>query len=277
MAKDVRRSTIAGSWYPGSPERLGETVDRLLANAGPGQIKGELVGLIAPHAGYQYSGQVAAYAYVELRGREYEKVVLLAPSHRVYVGEFAVTTYAYYETPLGLVPVDGDLVAQLEAQVSLNRTDENLEHALEIQLPFLQRTLQRMAGEFSLLPILMGAQSWDSCQELSQGLAKVLPGQNALLVASTDLSHFYDYNTAVRLDKAVLSHIEAFDPEGLSRDLEARKCEACGGGPVLATMLAARALGADKAKVLEYKNSGDVTGDKFRVVGYAAGVVYKTK
>jgi AmmeMemoRadiSam system protein B len=272
MAKDVRHSTIAGSWYPGSPERLGETVDKFLANAGKGQIKGELVALIAPHAGYQYSGQVAAYAYVELQGREYDKVALLAPSHRVYVGEFAVTSYAFYETPLGLVPVDRDLVAQLEAQVPLNITDENLEHALEIQLPFLQRTL----GEFSLLPILMGEQSWASCQRLGQGLAKVLLGQKALLVASTDLSHFYDYNTALRLDKVVLSHIEAFDPEGLSQDLAADRCEACGAGPVLATMLAARALGADKAKVLEYKNSGDVTGDKYRVVGYAAGVVYKT-
>ncbi len=273
MAKDVRRSTIAGSWYPGSPERLGETVDRFLTNAGPGQIKGELVGLIAPHAGYQYSGQVAAYAYVELQDREYEKVALLAPSHRVYVGEFAVTSYAYYETPLGLVPVDGDLVAQLEVQIPLNKTDENLEHSLEIQLPFLQRTL----GEFSLLPILMGGQSWSSCQVLSQGLAQVLPGQNALLVASTDLSHFYDYRTAVELDKKALARIEAFDPEGLSQDLEAQRCEACGGGPVMTMMLAARALGADKAKVLEYKNSGDVTGDKYRVVGYAAGVVYKTK
>lgn len=273
MAKDVRRSTIAGSWYPGSPERLGETVDSFLADAGSGQIKGELVGLIAPHAGYQYSGQVAAYAYVELRGREYEKVVLLAPSHRAYVGEFAVSSYAYYETPLGLVPVDSNLVAQLEAQVPLNKTDENLEHALEIQLPFLQRTL----GEFSLLPILMGGQSWSSCQRLSEGLAKVLPGQNALLVASTDLSHFYDYRTAVELDKITLAYIEAFDPEGLSQDLAAQRCEACGGGPVVAMMLAAKALGADKAKVLEYKNSGDVTGDKYRVVGYAAGVAYKTK
>jgi AmmeMemoRadiSam system protein B len=122
----------------------------------------------------------------------------------------------------------------------------------------------------------MGGQSWASCQKLSEGLAKVLPGQKALLVASTDLSHFYDYNTALRLDKVMLSHIEAFDPEGLSQDLAADRCEACGAGPVLATMLAARALGADKAKVLEYKNSGDVTGDKYRVVGYAAGVVYKT-
>jgi len=213
MAKDVRRSTIAGSWYPGSPERLGETVDRFLAHAGSGQIKGELLGLIAPHAGYQYSGQVAAYAYVELRGKEYDKVVLLAPSHRVYVGEFAVTTYAYYETPLGLVPVDSDLVAQLEVQIPLNKTDENLEHALEIQLPFLQRTL----GEFSLLPILMGGQSWASCQELSEGLAKVLPGKNALLVASTDLSHFYDYRTAVELDKKVLARIGADRFSGESR------------------------------------------------------------
>jgi len=277
MAKDVRRSTIAGSWYPGSPERLGETVDRFLANAGSGQIEGEIIALIVPHAGYQYSGQVAAYAYVELRGREYDKVVILAPSHRVYVGEFAVTSYAYYETPLGLVLVDGDLVAQLEAQVPLNKTDENLEHALEIQLPFLQRTLQRMAGEFSLLPILMGGQSWSSCQRLSEGLAKVLPGQNALLVASTDLSHFHDYRTAVKMDKIVLARIEAFDPKGLNDDLVAQRCEACGAGPVLATMLAARALGANKAKVLEYKNSGDVTGDMFRVVGYAAGVAYKTK
>ncbi len=271
MKGNVRRSTIAGSWYPGSPERLAEMVDRFLADAGGGRVKGELVGLIAPHAGYQYSGQVAAHAYAELKGRDFDSAVVIAPSHRAYVGEFAVTSYSYYETPLGLVPVDGELVAQLSGLIEISRTDENLEHSLEIQLPFLQRTL----GEFALLPIVMGEQSLASAQSLSAALAQVMAGRKALLVASTDLSHFYDYRTAVDLDKKVISRIDAFDPEGLAQDLASHKCEACGGGPVVAAMLAARQLGADKAQVLEYKNSGDITGDMFRVVGYAAAALYK--
>jgi len=269
--RDIRRSVIAGSWYPGTKAELARTVDGFLANAKKEELGGELMGLIAPHAGYVYSGQVAAYAYKQLEGLDFPIVAIVSPVHRMFVGRYAVTAKRYYETPLGLVEVDGELVDALDEAVGLNRVERDDEHSLEIQLPFLQRVL----GRFKLLPVMMGDQSLPACRALGEALAGVLRGKRALLVASTDLSHFHPYDTAVRLDRVVLDHIEKFDPEGLALDLERGRCEACGGGPVIAVMLAAKALGANRARVLKYANSGDVTGDRWQVVGYVAGAIYK--
>jgi len=269
--RDIRRSVIAGTWYPGTKAELGRMLDGFLANAKKEELGGELMGLIAPHAGYVYSGQVAAYAYKQLEGLDFPTVAIVSPVHRMFVGRYAVTAKRYYETPLGLVEVDGELVDALDEAVGLNRVERDDEHSLEIQLPFLQRVL----GRFKLLPVMMGDQSLPACRALGEALAGVLRGKRALLVASTDLSHFHPYDTAVRLDRVVLDHIEKFDPEGLALDLERGRCEACGGGPVIAVMLAAKALGANRARVLKYANSGDVTGDRGQVVGYAAGAIYR--
>ena len=269
--RDIRRSVIAGSWYPGTKAELGRMLDGFLANVKKEELGGELMGLIAPHAGYVYSGQVAAYAYKQLEGLDFPIVAVVSPVHRMFVGRYAVTAKRYYETPLGLVEVDGELVDALDEVVGLNRVERDDEHSLEIQLPFLQRVLDR----FKLLPVMMGDQSLPACRALGEALAGVLRGRRALLVASTDLSHFHPYDTAVRLDRVVLDHIEKFDPEGLALDLERGRCEACGGGPVIAVMLAAKALGANRARVLKYANSGDVTGDRWQVVGYVAGAIYK--
>jgi len=269
--RDIRRSVIAGSWYPGTKAELGRMLDGFLANVKKEELGGELMGLIAPHAGYVYSGQVAAYAYKQLEGLDFPIVAIVSPVHRMFVGRYAVTAKRYYETPLGLVEVDGELVDALDEAVGLNRVERDDEHSLEIQLPFLQRVL----GRFKLLPVMMGDQSLPACRALGEALAGVLRGRRALLVASTDLSHFHPYDTAVRLDRVVLDHIEKFDPEGLALDLERGRCEACGGGPVIAVMLAAKALGANRARVLKYANSGDVTGDRWQVVGYVAGALYK--
>ncbi len=271
--KNVRPSVIAGTWYPGTRGELERTIDGFLANVENGRVDGELIGLISPHAGYIYSGQVAAYAYKQLQGLSFDTVAVISPVHRMYVGRFAVTDKAYYETPLGLIEINAELVEAVDRQVDLNQVRRDEEHSLEIQLPFLQRVL----GEFKLTPIMMGDHSLASCQALAQALAQALDGQKALLVASTDLSHYHDYDTAVRLDRIVLDYIEAYDPEGLAQALERGRCEACGGGPVVAAMLAAKALGADKAQVLRYANSGDVTGDRWRVVGYAAGALYRMR
>ena len=269
--RDIRRSVIAGTWYPGTKAELGRMLDGFLDNAKKEELGGELMGLIAPHAGYVYSGQVAAYAYKQLEGLDFPIVAIVSPVHRMFVGRYAVTAKRYYETPLGLVEVDGELVDALDEAVGLNRVERDDEHSLEIQLPFLQRVL----GRFKLLPVMMGDQSLPACRALGEALAGVLRGKRALLVASTDLSHFHPYDTAVRLDRVVLDHIEKFDPEGLALDLERGRCEACGGGPVIAVMLAAKALGANRARVLKYANSGDVTGDRWQVVGYMAGAIYK--
>lgn len=269
--KRVRHSVIAGSWYPGTEGQLRKTVQGYLDDVEKEELDGELVGLISPHAGYIYSGQVAAYAYKQLDGVSYDAVAIISPVHRMFVGRFAVTSAAAYETPLGLVEVDVDLIEAMNKEIDLTRVAQDNEHSLEIQLPFLQVVL----GEFKLLPIMMGDQGLSSCQKLGTALAKILKGKNVLLLASTDLSHFHNYDAAVRLDEIVLERVGAYDPEGLVSDLERGKCEACGGGPVIAVMLAAQKLGANRAKVLKYMNSGDVTGDRSQVVGYMAAALYR--
>ena len=286
----IRHSVIAGSWYPGDKKQLQAMIEEFLRNVPLQQLQGELIGLIAPHAGYMYSGQVAAYAYAQLRGKSFSRVVIVSPVHRMYPGRFAVTDKAYYETPLGLVRVDAELVQAVERHVTLRRVSQDMEHSLEIQLPFLQYLL----GDFALTPIMMGEQDWDSAVELGRALAEAIAqasgvsgadgqgvsappaNKGALLVASTDLSHFHRYDVAVQLDRIVLDHITAYDPEGLARDLAMQRAEACGGGPVMAVMVAAKRLGANRAVLLKYMNSGDVTGDRSSVVGYAAVALLRT-
>ncbi len=264
--KDMRRSVIAGSWYPGDPGQLRSMIQGFLDKVAPQALDGELLGLVAPHAGYVYSGQVAAYAYALLAGRSFSRVLIVSPVHRMYPGRFAVTDKSGYETPLGSVSVDIEFVQAIERKVRLNRVAQDMEHSLEIQLPFLQHLL----GDFRLTPIMMGEQDWESSAELGKAMAEAIGKERALLVASTDLSHFHRYSEAVRLDGLVLDRIAALDPEGLAAILANQEAEACGGGPVAAVMVAARALGANRATVLKYMNSGDVTGDHREVVGYAA-------
>jgi len=274
-ASSVRHSAIAGSWYPGDARQLEAMIEGFLSEVPEQPLQGELVGLVAPHAGYVYSGQVAAYAYAQLRERAFSRVVVVSPMHRVYSGRFAVTNKAYYETPLGLVPVDQDMVRSIERHVRLNRTSSDMEHSLEIQLPFLQHIL----GDLRLTPIMMGDQDWSSITALGQALYESIAGSGngqVLLVASTDLSHFHPYDVARQLDRRVIDHITAYDPEGLASALARHECEACGGGPVAAVMVAAQHLGANHAVLLQYMNSGDVTGDRSSVVGYASAALLRS-
>jgi hypothetical protein len=271
----IRESVIAGSWYPGDPARLTRDITGYLERAPAAQIEGDLVALIVPHAGYMYSGPVAAYAYKLLEGREYDVVVIVAPSHRAYFKGSSVYPEGGYRTPLGVVPVAEEITTELMDASSLVthvRQAHSQEHSLEIQLPFLQVILK----EFRLVPIVMGAQDYHTSEELARVLAGVAKGKKCLLVASTDLSHFHPYARAVELDKAVLDKVKDFDPRGLSAELEKGRCEMCGGGPTMSVMLAARALGADRSTVLHYANSGDVTGDHSSVVGYMAAALYRS-
>lgn len=272
----VRPALYAGTWYPGTPEALGRAVDRYVDQARVEPLPGELVAVVVPHAGYIYSGPVAGYAYRALQeaGASLDTVVLVGPSHRYYLDGYGITAVEAYETPLGQVPLDADLIAALAGELGmLMLLSRDEEHSLEIQLPFLQRVL----GDFRLVPIMMGDQSWEACQELGQALGRVLKGRSALLVASTDLSHYHDYGRAVALDRLVLERVAAFDPKGLVDLLQRGRAEACGGGPLAAAMLAAKALGADQARVLHYANSGDITGDRSHVVGYMAAALCKGK
>lgn len=268
-SRTIRRSVIAGQWYPGEPRQLRAMLDGFLASVETAPLEGQLVGLIVPHAGYVYSGQVAAYAYAQLKGRKFDRVVVVSPVHRLYLGTLATTEKAYYETPLGLVPVDREMVEALSVRQHINRVSEDMEHSLEIQLPFLQHTL----GEFALTPIMMGDQDKQSATELGMALAEIIGTQPVLLVASTDLSHFHPYNAAVHLDQEIVRHIVAIDAKGLAGAIETGDGEACGAGPVMAVLVAALKLKASSAVLLKYMNSGDVTGDRSSVVGYAAAAL----
>lgn len=271
MKSNVRCSVLAGSWYPGQPQVLKADIETYFRNVPDREIPGRIIGIVAPHAGYVYSGQVAAHAYRLVRGASYEKVIVISPSHRVRFEGVSIWTGEGYETPLGIVPVDRELaeaLLQAEGPVAEIPAAHAGEHALEIQLPFLQVAL----GEFSFVPLVMGAQGGRTCRQLADAIALAVGKSTTLVVGSSDLSHFHSYSEAVRLDSAAVENLKNFDPEGLLRDLARRSCEACGGGPAAVAMMAARALGADRAEFLKYANSGDVTGDRREVVGYASAV-----
>jgi MEMO1 family protein len=270
----VRPAAVAGTWYPGTDAALTSAVDRLLA--GPAQtsdsVAGDLVALIAPHAGLKYSGPVAAYAYQLLRGRTFDLAVLVGPSHFVGFEGVAVYRSGAFETPMGLVPVDGEAAGALMRAAPLVREHDAAharEHSLEMQLPFLRR----LAPELPIVPLVMGFQKDSTARALADGLVAILRGRRALLVASSDLSHYRPANVAARLDGVVLDLVSRFDADGLQAALDANPEHACGGGPVVAVMRAARQLGATGAKALHYADSGDVSGDKSSVVGYMAAAI----
>ncbi len=276
MAQEIiRESVIAGSWYPGHPDTLRKDIHHYLETAGSVTIPGELRALIVPHAGYTYSGGVAAHAYRLLQDRSFDRVVIVAPSHRAYFKGASVYTLGGYRTPFGVVPLDREIIDALLEHSSLVKSVPEAdaeEHSLEIQLPFLQVVLR----DFRLTPIIMADQSYRFCEQLAEVLCNVCRDMKVLLIASTDLSHFHSYAEARRLDQVVCDHVASFDPQALSLDLQGGKCEACGAGPMMAVMLAARGLGANGAQVLQYANSGDVAGDRSRVVGYLAAALYRS-
>jgi AmmeMemoRadiSam system protein B len=277
----IRHSVVAGSWYPGTEKSLARTIDDYLSRVDQPLIDGELFGLISPHAGYVYSGQTAAYAYHQLQGRQVDTVVLMGPSHRAWVGDYAVSAEDAYETPLGVVPLDQDLIADLAARVPVRRVRRDAEHSLEIQLPFLQRQL----GAFHLVPIMMSADDPAIAQSLATALTEIIRhraegGGRTLLVASSDMHHVEQYDEVVRRDRLVVEAIAAYDLQALTPLLMAPTCSVCGRMPILTALYAGEALGADSVKVLYHTNSGDVTGQRGPgqyTVGYMAAAIYKSQ
>jgi AmmeMemoRadiSam system protein B/AmmeMemoRadiSam system protein A len=269
----VRPPAVAGSFYPADPAELTKMVDGFLAKANQAPL--DAVALVAPHAGYEFAGQVAAYSYASLKGRKIDRVVLIAPSHYEAFRFASVYDGSAYTTPLGQVPVDRAFASKLASMSPLIKLSGlghtpgpgKMEHSVEVELPLLQRTL----GQFQLVPIVMGDQSYEMCRALGIALAKLIAGTNTLIIASSDLSHFHTYAEAVKIDHQTLKAIEDWDYLSMSRNFDQSIWEACGGGPIIAAMIASERLGASQARVLKYANSGDVpSGDKSRVVGYGA-------
>jgi AmmeMemoRadiSam system protein B len=266
---NVRKAAVAGSWYPGTASALAAAVERHLDETDR-DLDGHLVAIVAPHAGLMYSGPVAAHAYRLLRDRPVERVVLVGPSHFVGFEGAAVYAAGAFDTPLGAARIDEDCAAALMKESPIIREHPVAhvrEHSLEMQLPFVRH----LAPGAQIVPLVMGYQTAETSRALGDALADVLRSRPAtLMVASTDLSHYQDAVIAARLDAVVIDCVVRFDADALQRALDARPEHACGGGPTVAVMRAARTLGARDAVVLRYADSGDVSGDKSAVVGYLA-------
>ncbi len=278
---DTRKPAVAGLFYPASAGELTKTIAELYSEVDKTPIDGHPLALIVPHAGYPYSGQVAAKAYKLLEGRQYDTVVILSPSHTVFFKGSSVYDGDGYRTPLGVVETDKDMseaLASIHPSIDLGRRGHATgstrgEHALEVQLPFLQVVL----GSFKLVAVVMGDQETDTVRPLGEALAAVLKDTNSLMIASSDLSHFHPEKEARRLDQAVQKAVEKFDSDGLLETLESGKGEACGGSPMAAVMIAARRLGAAGVKPLGYATSGEITGDFDSVVGYLSAAIVTSK
>ena len=274
--KDVRPHSVAGTFYPLDPRILSLDIERMLDDTEKRSLKGIITALIVPHAGYAYSGLTAAHGFKLLEGKRYDTVVVISPSHREYFRGISVFNGTTYRTPLGDVPIDAQLREEIvkgDQIIESSARGHGAEHAIEVQIPFLQKVIK----DFMLLPVVVGDQRSDYCFHLGNRLAEVLENKNALIVASTDLSHFHPSAQAQKLDQIIISDVENFDYQKLMEDLEFEKAEACGGGPVVAAMSASKQLGADGVEVLHQCNSGDVTGDHESVVGYFSAAITKPK
>jgi AmmeMemoRadiSam system protein B len=269
MADNYRRPVVSGAFYPGDKSSLSKDVRLYLSKADVPEPSGELLTLVVPHAGYMYSGQVAAFAYKLLENRQFDTAILVGASHRVAVRGAAVFPSGSFGIPTGVLEVDEEAASALmqeDKRISRDLLPHRDEHCLEVQLPFLVETL----ASVKIVPVLLGSPSLDIGKALGKAIAKVMKGRKVVLLASTDLSHYYDYSTAMTLDREAIKAVEAMDVEGFYESVRSGRCELCGASAVLSAMAAVNELGAARAQLLKYANSGDVTGDRRQVVGYAS-------
>ena len=269
---NIRKPAVAGYFYPSNPKKLSDEIEILLSISKPEIILKSITGIVVPHAGYTYSGRTAAYAFNLLKDKEIDKVIIISPSHKEYFPGVCVYIGDGYETPLGIVEVDEILAEKLAVEnrvIYRGFEGHRDEHAVEVQIPFLQKVL----GEFKIVPIVIG----DQGKMFVNGLAKKISGvadDKTLIVASSDLSHYYSKQQADELDSIAEKDINEFNFERLQKDLELKNCEACGGGPIVAMLKAAYLINKKNAIVLNRSTSGDTSGNYSSVVGYLSAAVY---
>jgi AmmeMemoRadiSam system protein B len=273
---NVRPSPIAGTWYTADPKRLSSIVNHYINDAVIPPLPGEVIALVSPHAGYQYSGAVAGHAFKTIQGQSFDQVVVISPMHQYYPHPFITTAHDAYHTPLGDLPVAKNTISEISRHLQAHTGSElhpvayDREHALEIELPFLQCALK---GGFDLIPIMLRDQTSKNSRILGGILAEVLGDKSCLFVASSDLSHFYRENIANRLDHNILTALEDFSPEGLFEVNKRGEGQACGLAAMATILWAARAVGADQVTLLKYDTSAATTGDQSSVVGYGAAAI----
>jgi MEMO1 family protein len=273
-AENIKEPSVAGKFYPSDKRELKESVEGFLSKVQKGKRDGRLIAIISPHAGYRYSGQVAAYGYQEIKDSGIKKVILIGASHHAGFKGASVYTKGTFRTPLGDVEINEKLSGSLlnvNADVIFNPGAFENEHSLEVQLPFLQTVLK----DFTIVPILIGSPTKQTFDHLISKLADILDDKT-VIVASTDLSHYHDYNRAIEMDSKIISAIERLSVMDAGQLLQDGRSEMCGAVPVIIAIEAARRYGANLGVLFKYANSGDVTNEKDRVVGYASIGLYKS-
>ena len=275
--ESLRKPSVAGTFYPKDKTELNNMIDGFLNNVTKEEIKGKILGVISPHAGYIYSGQVAAYVYNAIREKRFDTIILIGPSHHVYIKKATIYPKGQWQTPLGNIPIDTEIVKRiLKIHPDFTFIPEafSKEHSLEVEIPFLQKVVK---NKFKIVPILINNDSLNFCDDLSSTILKSINNKNVLFVASSDMSHYYIYGKACLIDGVTIKDLEDYNIERLKHHLASGESELCGSAAVLTTIMACKKIGANRIKLLKYANSGDVTRDKSRVVGYGAFVILKTK
>ena len=274
MREYSRPPVVAGTWYPGDASNLRQTIRTFFKEVPERDIVGEIIGLISPHAGFPYSGKIAAHGYKLLQGSEIDRVILLSPFHRGIGEGIAVADVSSYETPLGRVMVDVDAIDSIERNVRMMKIRHDQEHAIEIQLPFLQMCLK----DFTLIPIMFAFSSTDEKDAIVRSLVDIMGNRGTVIVASSDLHHISDYREVKRRDEHLIQALKTYDMERIIPILEEEDCSVCGKVPIVIAMEVAKQLGAERIEILENMNSGDITGEKRRgqyTVGYLSAALLK--
>ena len=270
---EPRAAQVAGEFYPDDPQGLRELIQELLDRQPEPETSQKPRVLLVPHAGYQYSGLVAAAGFRQLPGHAYDGVVVVGFTHRFPFAGVSVDTREAYQTPLGEFPIDQEAAAVLQAYPGIDHMEEahqSGEHSLEVELPFLQVAL----GLSRVVPVVMGSADLEDAEHLADALAGLSRLGDYLFVFSTDLSHYHPYSEAETIDEGTINAILFETPQAVDRLFRRGQVEACGRGPILTGLLLAARLGYPRPELLSYANSGDTTGDPARVVGYAAIAAY---
>ncbi len=280
FAQEVKECKFAGSFYPDNPTELSQMIDRFLDAAKPEPLSGDIFALICPHAGYGYSGQTAAYAYKSIKDKPYKTVVVIGTSHQYSFGGVSIYPEGVFRTPLGDLEIDSEFARKLlyqDKDISFEPAAFSQEHSLEVELPFLQRSLK----DFKIVPIVVGDCSFNTCKKLAELLKNAIGARkDVLVIASTDMYHGYDFQEAGIMDTLTISYLENMDSEGLYYGLREGKLQLCGGFGVVSTLILAKELGHNKLKVLNYTNSAVVTGKKNKgiwTVGYVSCAIDQEK
>jgi AmmeMemoRadiSam system protein B/AmmeMemoRadiSam system protein A len=280
---NIRPAAVAGQFYPGDPQSLSNVIDKALARSAGIQAEGEVIGLWVPHAGYIFSGQVAASAYQAVRGAHFDAVMIIAPSHHVYFQGASIGDWQAYQTPLGAVSVDTGLVDDIRKsvkQIQCFPEAHRQEHAVEVQIPFIQKVLPGTP----IIPVVLGQIDYQSCRSMANTITRVMQDRKILFIASSDMSHYPDYQDACQVDGEMIKSITSFDPlrvavtdeKIMSRGIPGLSCTLCGRQALMLVMMISKLAGADRVQSMPYMNSGDVSGEHQRVVGYGAALFVKS-